>query len=56
MPKVTGPKVFKVKKKQINEQDNLVIRYKNLSKKQVKDFKSDIDQFCQAYFAEVEKD
>ena len=55
MPKVTGPKVFKVKKTQINEQDNLVIRYKNLSKKQIKDFKSDLDQFCQAYFEEVEK-
>ena len=54
MPKVTGPKVFKVKKKQINEQDNLVIRYKNFSKKQVKDFKSDIDQFCQAYFEEAQ--
>jgi hypothetical protein len=49
------PKVFKVKKTLVKEQDNLCIRYKNLSKQQLKDFKTDIDQFCQAYFAVEEK-
>ena len=55
MPKVKLPKVFKVKKAMVKEQDNLCIRYKNLSKQQLKDFKNDIDQFCQAYFAETEE-
>ena len=53
MPKSTAPKVFKVKKSTINENpDNLVVRFKNLDKKQVKEFKRDLDEFCQAYFCE----
>jgi len=53
MPKSKAPKVFKVKKSTINENpDNLVVRFKNLDKKQVKEFKRDLDEFCQAYFCE----
>ena len=51
MPKKTEPKVYKVKKSLINEDpNNLVIRYKNLNKKQARDFKQDLNEFCQAYF------
>ena len=51
MPKKTEPKVYKVKKSVLNEDpNNFVVRYKNLSKKQARDFKQDLNEFCQAYF------
>ena len=51
MVKKTEPKVYKVKKvKDEKDQEQLVIRYKNLDKKQVKEFKADVDEYCQAYF------
>ena len=50
MPKVKLPKVYKVKKSK--EEDQLVIRYKNLSKQQIKEWKADLDAYCQAYFKE----
>ena len=44
-------KVYKVKKSLIKEDpNNLVVRYKNLTKKQARDFKQDLNEFCQAYF------
>ena len=55
MVKSTLPKVFKVQKKIINDNpNNLVIRFKNLSKKQIKEFRSDLDQFAKAYFGPEE--
>lgn len=54
MVKKTEPKVYKVKKvKDEKDQEQLVIRYKNLDKKQVKEFKADVDEYCQAYFSEA---
>ena len=51
MVKKTEPKVYKVKKvKDEKDQEQLVIRYKNLDKKQLKEFKADVDEYCQAYF------
>lgn len=58
MPKQSEPKVFKIRKTVIKEDpNNLVVRYKNLNKKQARDFKQDLNEFCQAYFriAEEEK-
>ena len=56
MPKQNAPKVFKIKKSVINEDpNNLVVRYKNLSKKQVRDFKQDLNEFCKAYFREEQE-
>ena len=53
MVKNTDPKVFKVKKvKNEKDEEQLVIRFKNLDKKQVKEFKADVDEYCQAYFKE----
>ena len=57
MVKKTDPKVYKVKKvKNEKDEDQLVIRYKNLDKKQAKEFKADVDEYCQAYFKEFSKE
>ena len=51
MPKKIEPKVYKIRKSVINEDpNNLVVRFKNLSKKQLREFKQDLNEFCQAYF------
>lgn len=54
MPKVKLPKIYKVKKSR--EEDQLIVKYKNLSKLQLKQFKSDVDSYCQAYFTEEPKE
>ena len=51
MPKVKLPKIYKVKKDK--EADQLVVKFKNLSKQQLKEFKADVDGYCQAYFKEA---
>ena len=57
MVKKNDPKVYKVKKvKNEKDEDQLVIRYKNLDKKQAKEFKADVDEYCQAYFKEFSKE
>ena len=48
MPKVKLPKIYKVKKDK--EEDRLIVKFKNLSKQQLKQFKADVDEYCQAYF------
>ena len=50
MPKVKLPIVYKVKKSK--EEDQLVIKSKNLSKQQLKEWKADLDAYCQEYFKE----
>ena len=54
MPKVKLPKIYKVKKDK--EVDQLIVKFKNLSKQQLKEFKSDVDSYCQAYFKEVKEE
>ena len=51
MTKAKLPKIFKVKKEKERPQI-LVVRHKNLSKQQLKEFKADLDEYCQAYFSE----
>ena len=42
------PRVFKLKKdKEVENQ--FVLRFKNLSKKQIKELRADVDSFCKAY-------
>jgi len=48
MPKVKLPKVYKVKKSK--DEDQLVIKFKNLDKKQIKEWKADLDAYCKEYF------
>ncbi len=51
MPKKQVRKIFKVKKKTINEdKNNFVIRFKNLSKGEQKDLRADLDIFVAGYF------
>jgi len=54
MPKVKLPKIYKVKKSK--EEEQLIVKYKNLSKVQLKQFKSDVNEYCQAYFTEEAKE
>ena len=50
-PKV--PKIFKVVKKTVDDKDQLVVRYKYVDKKHVKELKKDLDAFCQAWLAKI---
>lgn len=50
-PKV--PKIFKVVKKTVDDKDQLVVRYKHVDKKHVKELKKDLDEFCQAWLAKI---
>ena len=54
MPKVKLPKVYKVKKSK--EEDQLIVKYKNLSKQQLKEWKADVDRYCQEYFKEQKEE
>ena len=49
MVKSKVAKIFKVVKKTVDEKDQLVVRYKNLSKQDAKELKKDLNEFCQAY-------
>ena len=49
MGKSKVAKIFKVVKKTVDDKDQLVIRYKNLTKKDAKELKNDLNEFCQAY-------
>jgi len=50
-PKVA--KIFKVVKKTVDEKDQLVVRYKNVDKKKIKELKREIDAYCQAWLAKI---
>ena len=50
-PKV--PKIFKVVKKTVDEKDQLVVRYKYVDKKHIKELKKSLDEFCQAWLAKI---
>lgn len=51
MPKAKVRKIFKVKKKTIkDDKNNFVVRFKNLSKGEEKDLRSDLDVFISGYF------
>ena len=45
-----APRVFKLKKDKENE-DQLILRFKNLTKKQLKELRVDVDAYCKQYFA-----
>jgi uncharacterized protein YutE (UPF0331/DUF86 family) len=50
-PKV--PKIFKVVKKTVDEKDQLVVRYKHVDKKKIKELKKELDEHCQAWLAKI---
>ena len=52
MPRKIVPKIYKVKKDR-EDPSILQVRHKNLEKKQLREFKQDLDAFCQAYFKDT---
>ena len=52
MPRKIVPKIYKIKKDR-EDPSILQVRYKNLDKKQLREFKQDLDAFCQAYFKDT---
>ena len=50
-PKV--PKIFKVVKKTVDEKDQLVVRYKHVDKKHIKELKKELNLFCQAWLEKI---
>ena len=55
MPKSSAPKIFKVKKKTIDEdKNNFVVRFKNLSKEQIKQLRVELDDVCRHFFDKAE--
>lgn len=50
-PKV--PKIFKVVKKTVDEKDQLVVRYKYVDKKHIKELKKELNLFCQAWLEKI---
>ena len=49
MVKAKVPKIFKVKKDKENP-DQFIVRFKNFDKQQIKDLRKELDDFCKAYF------
>ena len=55
MPKALAPKIYKVKKKTIDEyKENFVIKYKNLSKEKVKQLRVELDDVVTHFFDKAE--
>ena len=55
MPKAAAPKIYKVKKKVIDEhKDNYVVKFKNLSREQVKQLRVELDDVCAHFFDKPE--
>jgi ribosomal protein L10 len=55
MPKQLKPKIFKVTRKNINDdKNNFVIRWKNLSKEQIKQLRIELDDVVAHYFVKQE--
>lgn len=50
-PKVA--KIFKVVKKTVDEKDQLVVRYKNIDNKKVKELKRELNAFLDAWLAKI---
>ena len=55
MPKSAAPKIYKVKKKTLDEhKDNYVIKFKNLTREQVKQLRVELDDVCAHFFDKPE--
>ena len=50
MPKKIAKKIYKVKRKEIDDsKDNFVVKFKGLSKQEIKQLRTDIDAFLKDY-------
>lgn len=52
MVKVKQAKIFKVKKDKENP-DQFIVRFKNMDKKQIKEFRKDLDEYCKVYHERI---
>ena len=56
MVKKTDPKLYKFARKTIDEsKNNLVLRFKNLSTKQIRELKSALNEFIVGFFEQDEE-
>ena len=53
MTKTRVPKIFNVVKKTVDEKDQLVIRYRHVDKKQIKELKKELNLFVQAWLQKI---
>jgi uncharacterized protein YutE (UPF0331/DUF86 family) len=53
MVKAKVPKIFNVVKKTVDEKDQLVIRYKHVDKKHIKELKKELNQFVQTWLQKI---
>ena len=53
MTKAKVPKIFNVVKKTVDEKDQLVIRYRHVDKKQIKELKKELNLFVQAWLQKI---
>lgn len=50
MPRKVAKKIYKVKRKEIDDsKDNFVVKFKGLSKAEIKELRSDLDEFLKHY-------
>ena len=54
MPKQIVKKIYKVKRKELDGKDNFVVKFKGLSKLEIKELRTDLDEFLQKYLDPVE--
>ena len=56
MPKPIKKKIYKVKRKEIDDsKENFVVKFKGLSKLEIKELRTDLDEFLQKYLDPVER-
>lgn len=56
MPKQIKKKIFKVKRKEIDEnKDNFVVRFKGLTKPEIKALRTDLDEYLKHYLEPVQE-
>jgi uncharacterized protein YutE (UPF0331/DUF86 family) len=53
MAKAKVPKIFNVVKKTVDEKDQLVIRYKHVDKKHIKELKKELNLFVQTWLQKI---
>ena len=50
MPRRVAKKIYKVKRKEIDDsKDNFVVKFKGLSKAEIKELRADLDEFLKHY-------
>ena len=57
MPKKVAKKIYKVRRKEIDDsKDNFVVKFKGLSKQEIKQLRTDIDAFLKDYLEPISEE